>query len=275
MNDLNMAEKLPICQACGSQYDAGDGSSVPFDCKICNFAIGQRAILIRTPHGNVLWDLISLIDEPLRKFVCTARPSFVLGDIPDDAQIEQSGGLEAIVISHPHFYTTYVEWAEWFDCPVYMSVEDNEWLCREPTDQNMIKYIEGPVGSYGTILPGVTAIKAGGHFPGSLVLHWDDQLFVADTIMTVPSAHTPHPRPPTHTSYTFQWSIPNMIPLDPDEISGIWRAIKPYDFHTTYGAFNGMTVRDKALKARVLQSMKIQTVREGWVHHELVDERVS
>jgi len=27
------------------------------------FAIGQRALLVRTPAGNVLWDCVSLIDE--------------------------------------------------------------------------------------------------------------------------------------------------------------------------------------------------------------------
>src|SRR3979411_2387564 len=28
-----------------------------------SFAIGQRALLVRTPQGNVLWDCISLIDD--------------------------------------------------------------------------------------------------------------------------------------------------------------------------------------------------------------------
>lgn len=28
------------------------------------FAIGQRALLIQSPEGNILWDCISLIDEP-------------------------------------------------------------------------------------------------------------------------------------------------------------------------------------------------------------------
>ena len=32
----------------------------------------------------------------------------------------------------------------------------------------------------------MTAIKVGGHFAGSLVLHWDDKLFIADTFVTVP-----------------------------------------------------------------------------------------
>src|SRR3954470_7338340 len=27
------------------------------------FAIGQRALLVTTPHGNVLWDCISLLDD--------------------------------------------------------------------------------------------------------------------------------------------------------------------------------------------------------------------
>ena len=27
------------------------------------FGIGQRALLVRTPQGNVLWDCISLIDD--------------------------------------------------------------------------------------------------------------------------------------------------------------------------------------------------------------------
>ena len=29
------------------------------------FAIGQRALLVRTPHGNVLWDCVSLLDDQL------------------------------------------------------------------------------------------------------------------------------------------------------------------------------------------------------------------
>ncbi|KAL9016743.1 MAG: hypothetical protein Q9185_005917 [Variospora sp. 1 TL-2023] len=218
------------------------GAHRPFVNGFGQFAIGQRAMLLRTPKGNVLWDLVSLMDEPLLNFI---------GEL---------GGLKAIVISHPHFYTTYFEWADYFSCSVYMAADDQEWICRKPTDPKTIKLIEGPSE---TILENVTVIKAGGHFPGSLVLHWDDQLFIADTIMTVPSAHSPHPRPPGQISYSFQWSIPNMIPLGPKEITQIWKSIKPYDFHTTYGAFNGMTVRDKQLKQRVFESMILQLRREG------------
>lgn len=226
--------------------------------------------------------------------ICRSPGSHVVcqeSSLTTRAQLEKQGGLDAIVLSHPHFYTTYVEWATRFKCPVYMAVDDQQWICRLPDDEKMLKFIEGPVGATETILPGVTAIKAGGHFPGSLVLHWNEQLFIADTIMTVPvrrtsclllslsgltgvqSAYTPHPRPPTQTSYSFQWSIPNMIPLTPAEITGIWRAIKPFNFHTTYGAFNGMLVRDRDLKGRLLHSMKAQVRREGWETHELFIEQ--
>ena len=65
-----------------------------------------------------------------------------------------------------------------------------------------------------------------------------------------------------------------MIPLSPDEIMAVWQAIKPFDFHTTYGAFNGMTVRDENVKERILDSMKVQVRREGYGKHELLNESV-
>jgi len=132
------------------------------------FAIGQRAFLIRTPNGNILWDLITLLDANTIEF------------------INSHGRLNAIVISHPHYYTTYVEWAQIFKCPVYISEDDREWLCREPPSSDILDLIDGPVSTNKGILPGVTVVKTGGHFPGSLVLHWEKKLFIADTMVTVP-----------------------------------------------------------------------------------------
>ena len=65
-----------------------------------------------------------------------------------------------------------------------------------------------------------------------------------------------------------------MIPLAPDAIMTIWQAIQTYDFHTTYGAFNGMTVKDVNVKARILMSMKTQVRSMGWEKHELLDETI-
>src|SRR6266480_149427 len=49
------------------------------------FAIGQRALLLQSPGGNLLWDCISLLDE---KTI---------------AEVNGRGGIRAIAISHPHF----------------------------------------------------------------------------------------------------------------------------------------------------------------------------
>jgi hypothetical protein len=60
------------------------------------FAIGQRALIVCTPHGNVLWDYISLIDAATVTL------------------INELGGLTAIAISHALFYTSMVEWSRAF-----------------------------------------------------------------------------------------------------------------------------------------------------------------
>ena len=52
----------------------------------------------------------------------------------------------------------------------------------------------------------------------------------------------------------------------------MWRAIKPFEFDTTHGAFVGMDVRDGALKGRLLESMRIQVRGEGWGEHEMLGE---
>src|SRR5437660_257308 len=76
------------------------------------FAIGQRALLVCTPHGNVLWDCISLLDA--------ATVTLIKG----------LGGLAAIAISHPHFYATMVEWGRAFDAPVLVHEDDRQWIMR-------------------------------------------------------------------------------------------------------------------------------------------------
>ncbi|KAJ9603228.1 hypothetical protein H2200_012523 [Cladophialophora chaetospira] len=124
--------------------------------------IGERAVLITTPHGNVLWDLVAYLDD------ATVNA------------INAHGKLKAIVISHPHYYTTHLDWAEAFECPVYIAAEDEEW-CSRKDEAKRRRFISQETEE---ILPGVTAVKVGGHFPGSLILHWNNILFLADSIVT-------------------------------------------------------------------------------------------
>lgn len=52
------------------------------------FAIGQRALLVCSEHGNVLWDCMTyLADETYEA-------------------VQKLGGISAIAISHPHYYSS-------------------------------------------------------------------------------------------------------------------------------------------------------------------------
>ncbi|CAJ2499679.1 Uu.00g025320.m01.CDS01 [Anthostomella pinea] len=227
-------------------------------------AIGQRAILIRTPKGNVLWDCITLLDEATIE------------------EIQGMGGLKAIVISHPHYYTTHVEWARAFACPVYLAAEDRQWLTQSSSHQVFITETELDLQIDGTS-SGVKVLKLGGHFPGSLVTLYDGRLLIADTLVTTPAglgswdtdaAGNTRTRPQGMNSYAFLWSIPNMIPLAPDELERMWNILKKYEFRSSHGAFlNVDIVKSEAeMKQRLLESMQIQIKYSGYGNHTMLKE---
>jgi hypothetical protein len=66
-----------------------------------------------------------------------------------------------------------------------------------------------------------------------------------------------------------------MIPLPPDTIHEMWKAVKPYDFTVTHGLFPfpGWDIRDDHVKQSVLESMKIQVRNQGFAEHALLDEK--
>ena len=114
-----------------------------------SFAIGQRALLVCTPSGNVLWDCIAMLD-----------PATI-------TLINGLGGLKAIGISHPHFYTTMVEWSRAFGgVPIHLHADDHRWIMRPDPSIQLWN------GETLELLPDVTLIRCGGHFPGGTVLHW-------------------------------------------------------------------------------------------------------
>ena len=161
------------------------------------FAIGQRALLVLTPHGNVLWDCISLIDEATVTL------------------IEGLGGLSAIVISHPHFYTTLVEWSRAFgDVPVHLHADDAGWVMRP---DSCIRHWQGETRE---LLPGVTLIRGGGHFPGGTMLHWAAGAEGRGVVCSADIATVNLDR----KSFTFMRSYPNHIPLSAKGVRAIGAA---------------------------------------------------
>lgn len=172
-------------------------------------AIGQRALLIRSPHGNVLWDCIGYLDDALV------------------AEIQKMGGISAIAISHPHFYGVMVEWARAFDAPVYIHAADREWVARPDP---LVEYWSGDTHP---IAPGMTLVNAGTHFAGGTVLHWADDpegcgaLFSGDIFAVVMDRRW----------LTFMYSFPNFIPERPSTIRRALQLVEPYAFERIYGGF--------------------------------------
>ena len=200
------------------------------------FAIGQRALLVQTPDGNVLWDCISLID-----------PATV------DA-VNALGGIQAIAISHPHFYSSMVEWSRAFDAPIYLHGDNRPFVMRpDPA----ITYWAGDTFA---VNPAVTLVRCGGHYPGSTALHWRDgaegrgALLTGDTIMVVQDRRF----------VSFMYSYPNLLPLPASAVRRIAAAVAPYRFDRLYSGWWDKVV-DREADTAVARSAEryIRLIEQG------------
>lgn len=200
------------------------------------FGIGQRAFLARTPAGNVLWECLALID-----------------DATIDV-IQGLGGVKAIAISHPHYYTTMVEWSRALGrVPIYLHADDRQWVMRSDPAVELWE------GDTKLIAPDLTLIRLGGHFAGGTVLHWANWsegrgvLLSGDILQVVPSGHV-----------SFMWSYPNLIPLSAAKVQRMARVLEPFDFDAVYGSFSGRGQIDAGGKQVVAESVAryIAHVRE-------------
>ncbi len=246
---------IVICKACGTSYESG--VSHPQHCIICEderqyvpatgqkwvdfealiashsnkwkqhethllsiqtvpgFAINQRAFILRTPEGNILWDCIATLDDATKTLISSL------------------GGLKAIAISHPHYYTTMQEWAAEFGAPIYLHVSDSRWIMR---DSPWITLWEGDALQ---LTADVSVLRLGGHFAGGSVLHWardEGVLLTGDIVQVTPGAD----------GVSFMWSYPNMLPLSAATVSDITRRLSAVKFKKLYGAFEGKDIKENA-----------------------------
>jgi hypothetical protein len=178
------------------------------------FAIGQRALVVPSTIGNVLWECVTLLDDATEEAV------------------EALGGLAAIAISHPHYYASMVEWAHRFECPVLLHADDAEWIMRR---DNAIELWEGETRELG----GLTLLQLGGHFAGATVLHvpgGGGTLLSGDVVQVIPDRGW----------VSFMYSYPNLIPLPAAEVQRMARALEPYAFERLQGAWWGTTIAGDA-----------------------------
>jgi hypothetical protein len=255
-----------MCRQCGAQYAASDVP--PKSCPICederqyvrwagqawttleelgrdhkviikdedgvvsigiepHFGIGQRALLGETPDGNLLWDCVSLVNDETV------------------AALEARGGLKAIALSHPHYYSVIVEWSRAFGgIPIHIHADDRKWVTRpDPA----IVFWDGETNS---ILPDLTLIRCGGHFEGGTVCHWKRRgkpnvLLAGDILQVVMDRK--------HVS--FMYSYPNTWPLNARAIKRIAKALEPYDYGQVYSAFWNMRILEDG-KGAVARSVE-------------------
>lgn len=173
------------------------------------FAIGQRALLVQTPEGNLLWDCVSLIDEAAV------------------AAVRALGGVRAIAISHPHYYSSMVEWARAFSAPIYLHADDRAHIMRP---DESIQLWEGETRE---LFGGLRLLRLGGHFAGGQVAHWPAGAAGRGALLTGDIIQVAQDR----RFVSFMYSYPNLIPLPAREVRRIADAVAPYAFDRIYGAW--------------------------------------
>jgi len=173
------------------------------------FAIGQRALLVLSENGNILWDCISLLANDTLSF------------------ISKKGGLKAIAISHPHYYASMNEWATTFNCPVYLHQHDEQWIVDE--GEKIVLW----QGDEKLLWDDIRIINIGGHFAGSCVLLIPSMsekgtILCGDTMYLSPSKK----------HFAVMYSYPNRMPLPISEIKRIKERFEALQFDSIYGFYS-------------------------------------
>ena len=191
-------------------------------------AIGQRALFIAQPGGGVLWDCTPLVTDAAVE------------------RIKGLGGVRAIAISHPHFYSSMVDWSEALGgVPIHIHESNRQYVMR-PSDR--VSYWAGETLG---LDQGITLRRCGGHFAGSSVLHWaagadgKGVLMTGDTIMVVPDTRW----------VSFMYSYPNLIPLPAREARRIAASVEDFAYDRIYSAWWDRVMQNDA-KARVAASVE-------------------
>lgn len=243
----NTTSECFVCAACATQFDRSD--TPPAICPICtddrqyvpgggqhwtthdrllqthhnrldidvdllgvgiaeSFGIPQRALLVPTDAGNILWDCVGLV-----------TPDAV-------AELERQGGVDAIAISHPHFYSAMVEWSDAFGgVPIHLHKADERWIQRHSPNIRLWD------GDELVMSPTVRLIHLPGHFPGSAVLHWTAGPDGRRMLLVGDSLHVAADR----SHVTVMHSVPNYIPVGPQVVRDVRARLDGVEFDDLYG----------------------------------------
>jgi len=186
------------------------------------FAIGQRALLVQTPKGNVLWDCVSLIDSATFE------------------AIEALGGISALAMSHPHMFGSMIEWSHAFgQAPIHLHADFKAWIQRPDP---VIEFWEGEEHE---LDEGLTLYRCGGHFRGSTALLWPEGAEGRGVLLSSDTIHVARDR--RHVS--FMYSYPNYIPLSGAAVDRIVDKVMPLKFDRIYSHFHHLEIEADARAA--------------------------
>ncbi len=206
--------------------------------------IGHRGLLVRTPHGNLLFDPPGYFDDDL---VATLR---------------DLGGVHAIASSHPHLTGLSVSLSHIFgNAPIWVNGDNRRWVMRpDPAITFWLDHAEP--------LPGLALVQCGGHFAGSAVLHWPAGAGGKGAIVTGDTIGDNTDR----KTVTFLRSFPNRIPLSERSVRKIVTAMEPLEFDRLYSGFAPGVIAEGAK-----ESIRFSAERYiGWITDTIrdPDERV-
>lgn len=190
------------------------------------FAIDQRAWWLPTDAGNLMWEALPLVtDEAV-------------------AALQARGGVDRLLVSHPHFYASMVAWSEALgDVPILLHEADRGWIQRP--DPRIALWS----GDTLALSDAVTLVRCGGHFPGSTALHWrggphpEGALFVGDALQVAKDRR--------HVS--FGYSYPNQVPMRTVDVVAMRDRLAPFRYDTVYGYTWGLDLLGDG-RARVAAS---------------------
>jgi hypothetical protein len=179
------------------------------------FGIGQRALLLLSPGGNILWDCIPLLDDPVIQL------------------IRSLGGLKAIAFSHPHFFSNMNQWSARFNCPVFIHAKDKDWVFNRGDQITLWE------GEQKHLWDEISLVNLGGHFPGSSILHAKQSppggmVLTGDTVLA--SADNKH--------ISAMYSYPNRIPLPVKEVNSLMSRLATLGFERLYSAFPNLGIKE-------------------------------
>jgi hypothetical protein len=273
-----------ICTSCGTQY--ADSDLPPRSCAVCcadgdpapvsvwttldemqlryqnliqrvepslfsvrsipAFPDGQRALLLRTAEGNILWGCVTLIDER------TIRT------------IRALGGVAAIAVSHPRHFASMIEWSRAFgDVPVYVHASNRRWVMRP---DGAVRYWDDHSLH---LVGGVTLTHIATYDQGGTMLHWPagagggGALLTGDVIQVLP-----------HRQRVGFLSNPrNLLPRSAEGVRKLVSAVEPFSFQAVHDSLADGSLEHDARAVVLGSATSYLTALSGL--HDVKDPRCS